>query len=304
MIHPNSFDFSIIIPSYNQGIFLSDCLSSIVEARGQSCSAEIIVVDSNSTDSTPQVLDYWHEYIDILIVEDDTGQTNAINKGFRASRGRFVNWIGCDDRLTPLSLSHVKDVLESDASISVVSGYADIFRDGIYSCTQRSFKLSPSPEILFAFPRIVQPSTFWRRPIFEQLYPLNEALDYVMDLDLWLRFIVKYGDNSLFFSNAILAQVQLHSDCKSVRDSHLFESEILGCIRSSIDNVSHSSHIFKEVQDYRKIHNLLQDVKTFHFDKTISSSMPTIWSWIKYISFVRNEVLSLVRESQYKRSFP
>ena len=283
---------------------MSDCLSSIVEAKGQNCSAEIIVVDSNSTDSTHQVIEQWKDYIDILIVEEDAGQTNAINKGFCASKGRFINWIGCDDRFTPLSLPNVKDIFESDSSVSVICGYADIFKDGIYYCTQRSIRPSPKPEIRFAFPRIVQPSTFWRRCKFEELCPLNEALHYAMDLDLWLRFIAKNGTKSLFFSDHILAQVQLHNDCKSMRDSHLFESEIIECIKASIANMASPKQLFAEVEGYRMIYQQLQAMKLLHFGSPMPRPNPSIWSWLKYISIVRNEVRALVVESQYKRPLP
>ena len=119
-------DFSIVIPSFNQGVFLEECLRSIInsaEYAGATC--QIIVVDNCSNDITSDILSKYKSYIDVSIVEPDSGQSNAINKGVAYANGRFFNWLCCDDRLSLECFSVLLDVFESDSMPSAVCGRAD-----------------------------------------------------------------------------------------------------------------------------------------------------------------------------------
>lgn len=307
-------DFTIIIPSYNQGEFLDGCIQSIVDTRSESCSVEIILLDSESGDSTPEVIKKWESHIDIIIVEKDSGQTSAINRGFKLATGKYVNWLGCDDRLKKHSLSAVKSKFASSAKTQVVAGYSDLYRDNHYLCTQRSIRPSPSVDIRLAFPRIVQPSTFWRRSTFKTFSPLNDDLHYVMDLDIWLRFIMTNTSDAIYFTDCVLAEINFHDACKSARDAHLFESEILLCIKtvlSKCDNCSNTlsqgipvgrrgvDELMRTIFSYRSIHQQLLAVKALDHANPALRALQSPACWIRYLLYVRPVLKALVSDSQY-----
>ena len=53
----NENSFSIIIPSFNQGEFLKDCLESLHSQNYDNF--EIIIMDSLSTDETPKIVEFY-----------------------------------------------------------------------------------------------------------------------------------------------------------------------------------------------------------------------------------------------------
>ena len=93
-------DLSIVIPTANRGPLLERCLASL-PAGGQ-CESEVVVVDGASTDDTPNLLkrakETMGDRLQIICEHQRAGFTRAINKGFRAARGRYVAWLNDDAR--------------------------------------------------------------------------------------------------------------------------------------------------------------------------------------------------------------
>src|SRR5450759_2420073 len=85
---------SVLTPSYNQAAWLSDNLRSV--ARQSYPSIEHIVMDGGSTDGTLDILSTAGDSVRWRS-EPDKGQSDAINKAFRESRGEIVGWINSDD---------------------------------------------------------------------------------------------------------------------------------------------------------------------------------------------------------------
>jgi glycosyltransferase involved in cell wall biosynthesis len=221
-------DFSIIIPSFNQGIFLSECIDSIIKAADfANVDCQIILVDNCSTDQTVDVLRQHDKDVDICIVEPDSGQTNAINKGLAFAKGRIVNWLCCDDRLTPQSLAILNREFADSSQPEVVCGRANYFSSGKLLACSRTSQFSPRLDIFMSFARIVQPATFWCSEALAQLTPLDEELSYVMDIDLWLRYLSsKDSACKVVYIEDLLGSIILHDDCKSIANIHGFGAEI------------------------------------------------------------------------------
>ena len=85
---------SIVVPSFNQGEFIEDTLTSIINQDYPNL--EVIVIDGGSTDQTINVLERYSQFIS-FVSESDNGQSHAINKGFRIAKGSFVTWLNSDD---------------------------------------------------------------------------------------------------------------------------------------------------------------------------------------------------------------
>ena len=94
---------SFIIPAYNCGRFIDDCLDSILAQGLRVDEYEVIVIDDGSTDSTSeQVGEYCGKYSNFrLFRQPNSGVGAARNAGLELARGKYVHFMDADDRLLP-----------------------------------------------------------------------------------------------------------------------------------------------------------------------------------------------------------
>src|ERR1700676_2320945 len=85
---------SIVTPSFNQGQFIQRTLESVATQTG--AEIEHVVFDGCSTDDTVDVLKRFGHGVK-WVSEKDNGQTDAVNKGIRATDGEIIGWLNSDD---------------------------------------------------------------------------------------------------------------------------------------------------------------------------------------------------------------
>lgn len=90
---------SVIVPVYNAEDYLEACLSDLLrEIKG--LSAEILMIDDGSTDSTPSLLKKYGKLQDIRVIRTiNRGPARARNIGIRESCGKYLMFVDADDRL-------------------------------------------------------------------------------------------------------------------------------------------------------------------------------------------------------------
>jgi len=92
---------SVIIPTYNYGHFIGEAIES---ALAQTYAvAEIIVVDSDSTDDTERIVRGFGERV-TYIKEQNLGVSAARNKGVDISVGEFIAFLDADDTWHPTKI--------------------------------------------------------------------------------------------------------------------------------------------------------------------------------------------------------
>lgn len=108
----NDYKISIIIPVFNAGKYLSDCLDSILSQDFQSF--EVILVDDGSIDSSPDVCDRYAsvDHRIKVIHKENGGVSAARNDAIYRASGEYLMFVDADDTLSPGSLSalYVNDV--------------------------------------------------------------------------------------------------------------------------------------------------------------------------------------------------
>lgn len=85
---------SVIIPVYNEPS-IAGCIRSLLEQDYPAERFEILVIDNNSTDSTPQVLLQFKDTI-VLLSEKKQGSYAARNKGLTKARGSILAFTDAD----------------------------------------------------------------------------------------------------------------------------------------------------------------------------------------------------------------
>ena len=112
---------SVVTPSYNQGEFLEETIRSVL-LQGYS-DLEYIVIDGGSSDQSVDIIRKYEKWLAYWVSEKDSGQTNAINKGFSRSTGEFRAYLNSDDVYLPDALSQA--ALSSTQQPETALLYAD-----------------------------------------------------------------------------------------------------------------------------------------------------------------------------------
>ena len=177
--------FSVITPSFNQGPFLEGAIQSVL-AQGDP-DFEHLVLDNCSTDGTREVL-ARHPHLRTRI-EPDSGQSDALNKGFREARGEVICWLNADDEYLPGAFAAVRRAM-SEPGVDVVFGEAEeVFFDGRPPVIRQP-RFERREDLLFWWEKrvdLLQPAVFFRRRLVEEAGPLREDLHFVMDAEFWWR---------------------------------------------------------------------------------------------------------------------
>lgn len=181
---------SFIIPSYNQGRFIGQCLDSIA-AQGLDLGAfEVIVIDGGSTDDSAELI-AAHPVVSEWVSEPDQGHWDAVNKGIRRSRGELVTWINSDDFYFPDVFNRLIDHIDVYPDFDVYYGDADEVDEAgqflkAYAVEDWNYERLIDRCILS------QPASLIRRSVFDRFGYLSGECRVALDLEFWLR-IGKYA---------------------------------------------------------------------------------------------------------------
>ncbi|WP_168163138.1 glycosyltransferase [Facklamia sp. HMSC062C11] len=100
---------SIIVPVYNTGVYLEECLNSLLNQGLKSSDYEIICINDGSTDDSQTVLDmYTRKYSNIKVFNQvNCGLSVSRNRGIDLSCGKYLFFMDSDDILEDNFLSYV-----------------------------------------------------------------------------------------------------------------------------------------------------------------------------------------------------
>tara|TARA_R110002074_G_scaffold316814_2_gene487291 strand:- start:2937 stop:3728 length:792 start_codon:yes stop_codon:yes gene_type:complete len=181
--------FSIVVPSFNHATFLSDCLDSIFSQQSNNVSLEVIVMDGGSSDGSVEIIQGYDDRLAYWVSAPDGGQTAALIEGFSRCTGEVMCWLNSDDLFLPNALECVQREICNQDDVDVFYGDARwITRDGKTIRDQKEIEFDLDI-FLWTYNYIPQPSTFWRRRIWDKSEKLDSGMICAMDYDLWLKFI-------------------------------------------------------------------------------------------------------------------
>ncbi len=173
--------FSIITVVRNGAPFISDCIDSL---RKQSFrDFEYIVIDGCSTDGSIEIIEKNLDQISTFISEPDLGIFDAMNKGIRLAKGRYIGIINSDDKYNfkalELAFNHL--VAETDECV---------FYGGISSMSSQLHYENISH---FELPKrmIYHPATFVSSSIYKRLGVFDLNYRIAADYDFILRCYLK-----------------------------------------------------------------------------------------------------------------
>ena len=236
MVKTGSLRFSIVVPSFNQGQFIGETIDSILSQDYPN--TEIIVMDGGSTDNTVEILKSYGPRIQ-WVSQKDKGQAHALNMGLRKANGSIVAFLNSDDYYIKGAFEAVSVFFSRNPQRKWVTGdYYIINGSGkrMFSFViwyKKLWRAFPTLFTLSITNFMIQPSTFWRRELLDEIGFFNEDLHYAMDYDYWLRIMKKY---QLSVIRKPLSAFRIHGGSKGGASyKKEFETD-LGIITTHCDN--------------------------------------------------------------------
>lgn len=257
---------SIIIPTFNRALLISDTLDSIITQKYKNW--ECIIVDDGSTDNTKDIINKFilkdSRFIYLERPENRLKGANACrNFGFENSNGQYVNWFDSDDLMMPDKLALQVEQLKvenKDFSVCQTMVYDvetkkniglrakalvsnDILNDYI---TYKIFWLTNAP--------------LWKKDcLIAKGLKFDESLQQSQDYDFHIRALLK--NMSYAFINTPLVVFKKHLtnmsasnfDTKSKLKSNLrVKNDILNVHRSHL-NIKTIRFTYKEILKLYKV---------------------------------------------------
>jgi glycosyltransferase involved in cell wall biosynthesis len=238
---------SIVIPTYNQGAYIEQTITSLLDQLYPDL--ELIIIDGGSTDATVEIIKKYQTNIAYWVSEKDRGQSHAINKGLDKATGVVFNWINSDDWMEPGSLKILGDVF-SNPSVNVLCGRMAIQGRNGHERTWGPTKGYPSLNKTIGFSSNKQPCTFFRLEKLRRIGKVNESLHYTMDQDMWIRYLLVNGTAGIQETVDILSNFRLHEESKTSSGGEHFLNdmmEIFACL-ALLFNESKYVELFKSLQ--------------------------------------------------------
>ncbi|MBF9233909.1 glycosyltransferase [Microvirga alba] len=117
---------TIVIPVYNYGRYLRQCVESATRQQ-PGIDLEIIIVDDKSTDDSLDIANAiacGDSRVKIIRHLTNKGAITTYNDGLQAATGEFVALLSADDLLTPGALTRAATLLVAESSVGMVYGNA------------------------------------------------------------------------------------------------------------------------------------------------------------------------------------
>ena len=129
-------DLSIIIVSWNVRELLQNCLRSVlVETK---LALQIIVVDSASTDGSPEMVAEHFSQVELVACEENVGFPGGNNLGLARANGRYILLLNPDTIVHDGALAKMVSYLEENSQVGVV-GLQLLNEDGTVQSWRRRF---------------------------------------------------------------------------------------------------------------------------------------------------------------------
>jgi len=205
---------SFVVPCYNYGRFLGDCLGSIFAQQGNH-DFEIVAIDDCSSDNTREVLEKFRDpRMRVILHEKNQGHIRTIAQGLQEARGRYVARIDADDRYRPCFLNETVSKLERYPEVGFVYGDAaiigsegQIYEDRTPSEHRRHEYKGNELISLLLLNHICAPTVIARREAWLEALPIREDLafsDWYYNLMIARRY-------EFFYVNRVVADYRVHS---------------------------------------------------------------------------------------------
>lgn len=191
----------IVIPCYNYGWCLRNCVESVLRQTG--VDVRVLIIDDASTDDSARVageLAAADPRVECRIHAVNRGHIKTYNEGLDWVSNTYAVFLDADDMLTPGSLRRACDLLEAHPKVGFVYGRALVF------CDERSLPPPSTSSSRWTIWRgrkwvkrrcrdsencIYSPEVVIRRSVLRRVGGFREELPHSADFEMWMRLALQ-----------------------------------------------------------------------------------------------------------------
>lgn len=175
---------SVIVPCYNQEIYLEECLKSILEQTFQDF--EIICINDGSTDNSQIILEkYAKQDSRIKIIkQNNQGVVLSRNNAIKIAKGKYIYPLDADDKIAPTCLKKLYTIMK-EGIYDVVYSQTEFFgaKNGLF-CLPKPSKKNMSKRNCVVCSALYKKSDWKKFGGYDT--EMNEGYE---DWEFWLNFI-------------------------------------------------------------------------------------------------------------------
>ncbi|MFA6872793.1 MAG: glycosyltransferase [Bacteroidaceae bacterium] len=195
---------SIVVITYNSS---KSVLETLESARAQSyTNLELIITDDYSSDNTIELCQQWIQEnksrftrIGLITTKKNTGVPSNINRGYRATEGKWVKVIAGDDILLSDCIDNYIDYIRTNSDAKFLFAQTEVFggtpeQNEFFSTNVFNYKffdLSAKEQYKYLISKdnCIPASTAFihRETLLKQFDLFDERIPLLEDLPMWIR---------------------------------------------------------------------------------------------------------------------
>lgn len=273
---------SVIIPCYNQGEFLEECLTSVFNSTYQSI--EVIVVNDGSTDNTSTIIESLKLVFKINVIhQTNKGLAETRNVGIKHSKGRFILPLDADDRIGETYIENAVKVLLENESIGIVYCQAELFEEktGLWRLPDYTFEKMLTQNLIFN-------CALFRRKDYDNTTGYNSNMkEGWEDWDFWLSLlelnlkVFRLDEIGFYYrirKNSMVRSLNAEKN-KGLRE-HIYKNHI-NLYLEHFENPIQQHHQINELEGFKQSFYHLKNSLDFRLGRLLLLPLRTILNLFK-----------------------
>lgn len=216
-------DVSIVIRTKNEGQYIEKTLKRLLE-QDSDCKYEIIIVDSDSTDATLDIIKKYDVRL-IQITQEEFSYGRSLNIGASHAKGKFVvslsahalprdkNWLA--NLITGFEDENVAGIYGRQLSEGNINPFEAYQNELFFGQEEVEFKMGNRKRSKYG--HFSNSNCAIRRDVWQR-FKFDEHVPYAEDI-LWQREVMQRGFSIVYSSDAIVYHTHVVSICNAFRNS-------------------------------------------------------------------------------------
>ncbi|MEO8667548.1 MAG: glycosyltransferase [Bauldia sp.] len=182
----------VIVPCYNYGRYLRECVESVLTQSHQDL--RVLIIDDASTDGTAEIaagLAAADSRVAIRRHAGNRGHIATYNEGIDIAEGDYMLILSADDYLLPGAVARAVAVLDGAPDVGLAHGICILSPDQRIPRPAAVVEFFDSVALLEALAiqnRVCTPTAFVRTAVQKKLGYYRPDLPHAGDLEMWVRF--------------------------------------------------------------------------------------------------------------------